>query len=396
MKGKKVTKWLAALAVGLSVATATLGLLPIHGRAEPSLWLPAGILPSSDKPTGLLAGRQHLWMLVQTPATATRPAGYRGEADSLDSLSIGPVTPYLPSAGPLAETAWGRTARGYWWVVFTGVRDLPNGTAVRVVRTAMWRPGQSTWSRLPSLTLSSSDNNGQAPKAVIVDGKLGHGWLVSHVADGNQTMIYRLSPHGWHKIRTLSYSSQPAASSFHWAVAGPIDQLFLKPAGADLTLWVNANGRILKTTPIPPVLSRQMQAAFDNAPQIAVSNGRITYFASTATGSLWRWVGSRVEPLTGSQSPLASDVILWQGIWHNLPVVTAVNSHSLRQMVYIFRGSGWHPAPDLIRYSAAIRPLGSHNPAYYIFWSGNTFWTITRQHMIYVHRVTLRSFWRRS
>ncbi len=391
MDAKRLIRRLVLLAVSSSMATGMMGFLPTHVRPQPSLWLPAGVLSNTDKPMGLQAGRRHLWLLVKTPATSTRPSGYRGEAASLTSLSVRAVTPPLPTAGSLNQTAWGRTPGGSWWVAFSGLSTLSNGLPVRVVKTAIWRPGQPTWTQLPSLTFPSSDNGGQAPQTVIVKGKLGHGWLVSRTPAGERTTVYRLNPRGWRKIHTLAYSRPVTGSSFHWAVAGPVGQLFVKPAGADFALWMSASGSIQKTTPIPTLLSKQMQTAFGDAPEVAVSNDRVAYLSSTATGNLWRWVGSRVQSLIGSQSPLAGDVIVWQGVWHNSPVVTAVNSRSLRQMVYVYRDGGWHPAPYLIRYPASAQPLGSHNPAYYSFWSGNTFWTMSPHHVVYVHRVPFRA-----
>lgn len=326
-------------------------------------WHVVGTLSAQE--IGKEPGVRHLWLLTQLPATANHEAEYVGQSVSTTSKSVTTVTPPFLPPDNRTETAWGRTPQGLWWITFVSQSNI--------VRTAIWQPGRSEWTRLPNLTINPpSSNDATTPTLTVVRGRQGHGWMVSNYSGesgGAQTIVYGLHTQGWQVVHTFPLASSSQASNITWETPGPIGSLYVNPQGPDNPVTISRHGTILKTIPIPlPLAKHWGQYVLINGVHVVMSNTGVSYAIGN---TLWQWQGSAVHSLIPTGSTLSNDGYTWLGFWQNQPVVSEDNANAL----FLYHHGQWISANALTRPDSSSTPLWKHDTLWSISNNTGQIWT---------------------
>ena len=313
-------------------------------QASPDQWHRVGMIASQETLSGHEAGVHHLWLLTQLPATVNHAAEYQEQMAMTTGTTVSVITPPLMPPGNRSETAWGRTTQGTWWVAFVGQNHS------NVVRTVLWKPGQTQWTRLPNLTLNPpSSNDSTTPSANLVRGRDGNGWLVSNYSsgfsNGAQTIVYHLNAAGWHVVHTFPLAANRPGSDITWQTPGPTGSLYVNPYGPDNPVTFSHSGTTLKTISIPQALDTHWgQQLIVNGVNVVMSNSGVSYAIGN---SLWQWQGPSLTSLIPTGSILASSNggYTWQGFWQNQPVVSNLSANAW----FVYHDGHWMKANALTR-----------------------------------------------
>ena len=335
-------------------------------------WHVVGTIPAPDTEIGLQPESQHLWILVQTPATANHGTGYQGLAASLSGHTLHNLTPVLLPPGQRTLTSWNCTTHGTWWVVFVG-HGLDGH---RTIRTAVWQPGQTQWTLLPSLTVTAPHHGSTAPTVSVVTGRNGHAWLVSNYnstmsTDVAQSVVYRLESAQWHKIYTFPLATDSVTMGIPqqwitWSTSGPTGTLYVSPEGPGNAVLLTNHGSIQQTLPLPSAILTWISNHTAFTPNIVMSRTDISY--NITTDSLQQWHHTQSQSLISPGSLLAQGYT-WQGFWHNAPVVSTTNTQG-ELVAYIYDHGQWHLASFLTRSESSSSSVAIAQ------WHSNTLWSL--------------------
>lgn len=356
---------------GSSTPTASNGSASA-ASAPANTWVKTATIAKGDQVAKEEPDGQHLWMLVQTPATANHGPGLVGEVATAGQTGLSKVTPTL-YFGTASIAAWGRSSSGAWWVA--SAQEDSEDSYGATVRTAVWKPGAPAWTLLTPQYIT--DPYMSFNTASIVRDVNGSGWLLEdneqqgNLGAGGRTVVYRLSESGWKVLHTFPEEWPRGWSQAVFGISNGPGSLLICPEGTGC-YNLSSSGTLTLATEPPKAAENVLLDENANNNVVGI-DGSTLYIGPTpspnpdwvppTTGDLWQWAGDQFTDLIQPGSLMTQARYI--GVWQHDPAMSVLAGRSTA--VYVYRGGQWSKAPDLVMNGHVAK------------WDGSTLWVLAGQ-----------------